>query len=218
MSNAQVAHDVLEELLWEPTIDSSRINVTTDDGAVVLSGVVATHYESETAGEAAWRVAGVTSVRNDLVVDTAAGAVLDSELSATAQSGLDANGLVPRGAISVEARDGWVTMTGNVHHQFQREAAERVVRHLRGLRGYTDLVTVSRDPAEAVSEGITEALTRSANVDADGIQVSDAAGVVTLSGSVGSHAERQEAENAAWLAAGVVDVRNNLVITNRIHV
>jgi hypothetical protein len=40
----------------------------------------------------------------------------------------------------------------------QREAAEHVISHLRGLRGLTDLVTVAREPARDVSASIVESL------------------------------------------------------------
>jgi osmotically-inducible protein OsmY len=213
MSNALLAYDVFHELLWDPSIDCTRIKASTKDGVVVLTGVVDTYYEKAAAEDDAWRIRGVQAVRNDLVVDTTAGQVLDSELSAAANAGLDANGLVPRGAITIEVSDGWVTMTGNVHHHLQRQAAEHVISHLRGLRGLTNLVTVASEPASDVSGGIVESLTRNATLDASGIKVSDVAGVVTLSGAVRSYAEKQEAERSAWLAPGVVLVKNDLVIT-----
>ena len=212
LNDAEVAHDVLEELLWDTSLDSSRINVTAEGGTVVLTGFVDTYFERMAAEQRAWAISGVRHVRNELVVDLAAREVLDADLASAARAGLDANGLVPMRAVSVTVADGWVTMTGNVQHHFQRQAAEHVVSHLRGLRGYTDDVTVSREPAQDVSGNIRDALTRNANVEADGITVTDRAGVVTIDGTVRSHAESLEAERAAGMAPGVVQVTNNLVI------
>jgi hypothetical protein len=76
--------------------------------------------------------------------------------------------MVPIAAIALTADDGLITMTGNVGHHFQRQAVEHVVRHLRGLQGFTDLVTVSRDPAGKVSGEISRALELNAAVDAQG--------------------------------------------------
>jgi len=45
MSDSKIARDVLDELLWDGSIQSDRINATVADGTVVLTGSVATFYE-----------------------------------------------------------------------------------------------------------------------------------------------------------------------------
>jgi len=212
MPNAEITRDVLDELLWDDRIDASRLTVTTDDGTVVLRGTVNSYHEKWNAGEDANRVVGVRNVINEIEVDTAAREVRDDELEAAARAGLDANGLVPKGAVKVAVEDGRVAMSGNVHHYYEREAAEHVIRHLRGLADFTDDVTVSQDPAAEVAAGISDSLTRNAAVDADMIKVTDDGGRVTLSGTVRSYAEKQEARRAALMAPGVVDVDDQLVV------
>jgi len=212
MPNAQITRDVLDELLWDDRIDATRVTVTTDDGTVVLGGTVNFYHEKWNAGEDANRVFGVRSVVNEIEVDTAAREVRDDELEAAARAGLDANGLVPKGAIDIAVEDGRVAMSGNVHHYYEREAAEHVIRHLRGLADFTYDVTVSQDPAAEVAEGISDSLTRNAAVDADMIKVTDDGGRVTLSGTVRSYAEKQEARRAALMAPGVVDGDDQLMV------
>jgi len=215
MSDAELARDVLDQLLLDQRVDSERINVTADQGKVVLSGVVNTFHESWDAAEDAWSARGVTDVQNDLRLDESAEHVLDETLADTAAAALDASSLVPRDAVQVTVTDGWVTMTGTVKHYYQRSAAEHVVRHLRGLYGYRNLVTVGQGTDLDLGDRITDALARNASLDRANITVTVAGGLVTLTGTVHSIAEKKEAERVTELAPGVAAIENQLVIRHQ---
>ena len=60
--------------------------------------------------------------------------------------------------------------------------------------------------------GAEDALVRSAQVDAQRVEVTADGGKVTLKGTVRSWAERQEAERSAWAAPGVTSVDNQIRI------
>jgi osmotically-inducible protein OsmY len=214
MLDLQLQRDVLDELLNDKRIDAAHLTVTTDGGKVTLSGRVGTYGEKSDASDAAWRVTGVRAVDNQIEVDTSTEGLHDADLAASATAALDANSLVPTHSILVSAEDGWLTLSGNVRHHFQRQAAVHVMNHLRGIRGFSNLVTVTQEPARDVTKKITSSLRRSAALDAEKITVSDVDGAVHLIGSVRSFAERQEAERAPWQAQGVVSVTNELVVTS----
>jgi len=216
LSNAQVKQDVLSELAWDKTIDGTRLTVTVDDGVVILGGTVDHFYEKWSAIEDVRIVTGVRQVIDNVTVDLTIHKVSDTELALSARAALDANILVPEGAIKISVEDGWVTMVGNVPHHYQRQAAEHVVRHLRGLVGFTDQVSVanSKDQLEASADEVTEALARNAAIDATAIKVTVSAGVVTLEGTVRSDAERREAERSASRGPGVVGVDDRLMISS----
>jgi osmotically-inducible protein OsmY len=150
MNDSELARSVLDELLWDDSTNASRIKVYADSGKVILTGSVSTFYERWSDRDDAPRVVNVQDVENDIVIDPDAQRVLDDDLVASAQSGLKANRLVPKDAVTVKAQDGWMAMTGDAKHHFQRQAVEQVILHLPELQGFTDRVTVSRNPAENV--------------------------------------------------------------------
>lgn len=211
-ANTDLEATVREQLDGDASIDASRIKIEAEGGMVVLSGVVHSLHQKLRAGEDTTRLTGVKSVTNHLIVNKSEEHVSDTDLRAKAQAGLDANGLVPKGAVKVAVSDGWVTLTGNVHHYYERQAAEHVIRHLSGIQGMSSNVSVAKDPTANVSESITAALNRVATVDAKAVNVSDTDGVVTLTGTVKNVAEKEEAERAASTAPGVVSVTNDLVV------
>jgi osmotically-inducible protein OsmY len=212
VSNTALETNVRDQLSGDARVDASRIKIDADGGVVVLSGVVDSLHEKLRAAEDVMRLTGVRELRNDLVVNTSHMRVPDRDLRATAQAGLDANDLVPKDTLTVRVEDGWVTLSGNVRHHYQRQEAERVIRHLSGVQGFTSNVTVANDPTVDVSKAITAAFERNAVLDAEQVTVTDVGGVVTLSGTVKNLAEKEEAERAASAAPGVVSVTNNLVV------
>jgi osmotically-inducible protein OsmY len=123
------------------------------------------------------------------------------------------NVAVPDDRLTVVAREGTVTLSGDVDWQYQREAACRAVRQLVGVKRLVDAIAV-RPLARAadVRADIEAALRRYAEEDANNIRVETHGGEVVLSGSVHAAAERKRAEHAAWAAPGVESVRNEIVI------
>jgi osmotically-inducible protein OsmY len=212
VSDTALETNVRDQLSGDARVDASRIKIDADGGVVVLSGVVDSLHEKLRAAEDVMRLTGVRELRNDLVVNTSHMRLPDRDLRATAQAGLDANDLVPKDTLTVRVKDGWVTLSGNVPHYYQRQEAERVIRHLSGVQGLTSNVTVANDPTVDVSKAITAAFERNAVLDAEKVTVTDVGGVVTLSGTVKNLAEKEEAERAASAAPGVVSVTNNLVV------
>jgi osmotically-inducible protein OsmY len=177
---------------------------------------VRSYTEKLAAEKAARRVAGVFSVADALEVRLPGSLARDdrddTDIAEAVAATIKWNASVPR-TVKAKVEDGLITLDGDVEWEFQRRAAEKVVRGIAGVRGVINRLKVrQRITAENVEQRIHDAFRRSAQIDADHVRVGITGGKVTLTGTVRSWAERMEAQYAAWAAPGVTEVVNNIEV------
>jgi osmotically-inducible protein OsmY len=215
-SDTQIQHDVLEELRWDPRLQPNEIGVAVKAGIVTLSGWVDSYLKKWTAEEAALGVNGVLAVANEIEVRLPIDAErTDADIAAAALYALEWDANVPLDQVKVAVSDGWVSLTGEVDKQHQREAAERAVSRLLGVRGVSNHITLRAAPMpDDLKQRIEKALVRSAQFDAQRISVELQGSKVILKGTVRSWAELKEAERVAYSAPGVTAVENRIKIVS----
>jgi len=67
-SDAQLQHDVIDELHWDPAVCAAGIDVAAENGVVTLSGTVDSYAKKYAAIRATERVAGMRAIADELDV------------------------------------------------------------------------------------------------------------------------------------------------------
>ena len=214
-TDKELQRDVLDELVYEPCVDASKIGVIAHNGIVTLSGTVASYAEQHAATHAAERVAGVQAVANETKVELPSMHQRDdADIAQAVLNALKWHVWVPQETIKVKVEQGWVTLEGTVNSKFQRTSAEDAVRYLTGVKGVINLTTVNQAAINTseVKTKIENALRRGTELWVKNIKIEVIGNKVVLRGSVRSRAERSDVEHAAWAAPGVGQVEDNLII------
>ncbi len=213
-TDLQLQNDVTAELKWEPSLNATQIGVEVKDGIVTLVGHVYSFAEKWEAEAAAQRVSGVKGLAVEMEVTLPGSSVRnDADIARSAENVLQWTTNSPNDAVKVMVEDGWITLTGSVEWDYQRLAAAEAVRHLLGVSGLSDQITLKPKVAgSSVKFEIQAALDRRAKSDAKNISVKVDGGNVTLSGVVNSWNERQLARNSAWGTPGVNNVIDNITV------
>lgn len=213
-TDTQLQSDILAELKWEPSVHASQIGVAVVDGFVTLSGRVSTYLERCNAQCAAHRVSGVRALVVEVEVKpTPLCQRSDPDIARAAENALDWMKSPLKAGAKVQVESGWVTLSGSVSWNHQKQAAADCIRYLVGVTGVSNQITITpRATLTDASAEIEAALMRHAHRGHHGIRVQVDGRVVTLLGSVDDQAERRSALHAAWSMPGVCEVVDQLVL------
>jgi osmotically-inducible protein OsmY len=215
MTDEALALSVKDELFWDPKVDSEEIAVSADEGTITLRGTVGSFRQKRDAKKAAERVHGVVYVENDLSVRILTDSRrADADLRGDVLQALLLDSLIPT-TVDAKVEDGYVTLSGAVDWQYQRDEATFVAGNLVGVTGVDNEILVggAGRTISGVSDAIQKAFKRDAKIDADNLIVAASDGTVTLSGSVRSWSEHDAALAAAWAGPGVTTVNDRLTVS-----
>jgi osmotically-inducible protein OsmY len=119
----------------------AQLAVSEQAGTVTLRGTVRSLHQRRVAVDIAKSVRGVRTVEDEIIVDPRDRSV-DDEIRGVALQALMSSPDVPADMIDVRVADGWLTLSGQVKHQSDSNAAFEAVSGLPRVGGITNKIQV----------------------------------------------------------------------------
>lgn len=207
ITDAQITQAVWMDLLASPAVASHRIDITTSDGIVHLSGKVSSLLEKEKAEDITATIRGVRSIVNQIEVKKTVRS--DSQIKSDITQSLLLDPVTEVYEIEVSVSYGMVTLTGSVDSWPERQIAGRIAKSIKGVMDVANNITIDYKqdrPAGEIQAEVKRRLANDPYISDSLIKVDVQDSTVTLSGSVPSLADKRQARNKAWVN-GVMDVK-----------
>jgi hyperosmotically inducible periplasmic protein len=202
------------------------IKVGTSQGEVTLEGQVPSEQVKTVAGAIAQDTSSVKQVHNNLSVNATTERnadrehlgerVADLEIQTLVTDALSKNTDLAEKHIATVVKNRTVALNGTVQNTNQKYAAEQIAWQVPGVQGLTDNLNVA--DAQAMPESADDKLARRVEfelystkaIPLKTVQIHADKGVITLTGTVLSRAEKLLAEKTAKSVEGVHSVVNSL--------
>lgn len=203
LSDQTICDAVGEAYFTDSAVPFDSVNVQCNEGIITLTGKTSHLLAKERATRLAETVKGVRSIVNRIQVKPPK-ARSKSEIRAAVSSALLSDPATDSFEIDVAVSEkGKVTLSGTVDSWPEKNLAETVAIGVRGVTGVVneiDVDFVTDRPDREIEPDIEQSLKWNALVNDALIDVDVANGKVTLSGTVGSLAEKRRARYDAWVA------------------
>ncbi len=224
--DAATTSRVRTALLLSKQVYPFDIKVQTIQGEVTLEGQVPSEQVKTVAGAIAQDTSSVKKLHNNLSVNPSiernpdrehlGERVADLEIKTLVTDALSKNAELAEKHITTEVKDRAVTLGGTVQTVSQKNTADQIAWQVPGVRGLTDNLSLS--DAQAMPESADDKLARRVEfelystkaIPLKTVQIHADNGIVTLTGTVSSRAEKLLAEKTAKSVEGVRRVVNGL--------
>jgi hyperosmotically inducible protein len=224
--DAATTSRVRTALLLSKQVSPFDIKVQTIQGEVTLEGQVPSEQVKTVAGAIAQDTSSVKQLHNNLSVNPSiernpdrehlGERVADLEIKTLVTDALSKNAELAENHITTEVKGRTVTLGGTVQRVSQKYTADQIAWQVPGVQGLTDNLSVS--DAQATPESADDKLARRVEfelystkaIPMKTVQIHADNGIVTLTGTVLSRAEKLLAEKTAKSVEGVRRVVNSL--------
>lgn len=201
------------------------VHTSVQNGIVSLVGTVSVYADKADAEKKAHKVKAVAAVRDDIAVagPVVPDQVLRNKLVSKIESDRIGYGTTTFNAISVDVKNGVVTLGGSAYGPVDKDYAISDASYTAGVKGVVDHIQV--DPVSMMDDRIRFATARTvygyptlskyASDPAKPIRIVVQNGNVTLEGVVISQSDKEVAGLRANSVPGVFKVTNDLQVANQ---
>jgi osmotically-inducible protein OsmY len=229
-TDAQIREDIEQALLDDPATEVYEVSIKVKDGIVTLGGSVDSWVKTALSERRAKGVGGVMEVRNRIIVEYKARRA-DREIEEEVKARLRWDVWLNDAIITVEVKDGKVTLRGSVASTAEKERAYgdawiagvssvnyrglKVNRLLRDKFHRVEKYSARSD--NEVEEALRDAFIHDPRVSPFAPRIAVDDGMVTLRGVVGNLKAKKAAEEDARNTVGAWKVQNHLQVHQEIE-
>lgn len=215
-TNEELQRDVQNAIKWEPQLHAAEIGVTAKDGIVTLMGTVDAYFKKIEAENAAKNVDGVKAIVEEINVRYSNSQKSDTDIANDVIKALIDCWSVPNEKLKVKVEDGWITLEGHLTWNYQKEAAEKAIAYLSGVKGINNQIKIKSEIQDQIEKkDVERALKSNWTLHSQEILVRVEGTKVILTGAVSSLFQKDLAEKTAWKTPGVWSVDNQLVVEHK---
>jgi osmotically-inducible protein OsmY len=212
-ADTDITSAINTEMWSDNAVIANNIDVTTTDGVVTLKGAVDNILAKDRVLALAEAIVGVRAIVNMVEVKPTTPRD-DKELAKAVANAWFSDSAADSYELNAKADEGVVTITGTVQSYAEKELSEIVAKGVRGVKDVKNEIEVKYKtirPDNQILNDIAGRLENDIRVDDQLIELKVNKGNVSLSGTVGSLQEKNQAGREAWVA-GVKSVDTSSLV------
>ncbi|HWA29357.1 MAG TPA: BON domain-containing protein [Lacunisphaera sp.] len=205
------------------TVLENHVTVKATDGVVTLTGTVPDADHRVLAEHTVRDLPGVVRVDNQIKVQPSAPEHSDGWIATKVRTKLLLKGHVSATNTSVNVKDGVVTLGGTAESTAQKELTAAYVKEITGVKSVVNNLKVAAAPADprtfgdkvddaSITAQVKYALLTHKSTSVLNTSVSTNGGVITITGTAGSDAEKALVSQLASSVRGAKSVNNQMTV------
>jgi VCBS repeat-containing protein len=138
-TDTEIAQAAVAALKWNTMVPNDRVTVTAANGWLTLNGTLDWQYQKDAAARAVRDLMGVKGVTSNITVQPR---VKTIDVRDKIEAAFKRSAEIDARRINVNAMDGKVILSGNVHSWAERQEAERAAWAAPGVTQVEDRLTI----------------------------------------------------------------------------